>query len=231
MITMIYLFLQILLVCLVVSSRKPALILIDDLFTFHGSYCQEYCDKFGVELISIVNEESFDQLKRQGRPLSRKFRGPSVGYERKWIRSMKIPTKASACVSCSEQGMKLAYRLQKELNLSNHDTKSYVTDKFHIREKVSAAGLPVVSSTSVQNIEAAKEFILKTVKQHSPAKDMKFLLKHVPNTIFSRSNPIQIKGPIQLETHFSEFSRNQSCLIEEYVSGPEYSIDTIVRHL
>jgi hypothetical protein len=231
MITMIYLFLQILLVCLVVSSRKPALILIDDLFTFHGSYCEEYCDKFGVELISIVNEESFDQLKRQGRPLSRKFCGPSVGYERKWIRSMKIPAKTSACISCSEQGMKLAYRLQKELNLSNHDSKSYLTDSFHMHEKLSAVGLPVVSSAHVQNIEAAKEFILKTVNQYSPVKDMRFLLKQIPNTIFSRSNPLLIKSLIDIETHFSEFSHNQCCLIEEYVSGPEYSIDTTVRHL
>jgi hypothetical protein len=231
MMVMIYLFLQILLVCVVVSSRKPALILVDDLFTFYGSYCKEYCDKFGVELISVVDEESFDQFKRQGRPLSRKFRGPSVGYERKWIKAMKIPTKTSACISCSEKGMKLAYRLQKELNLSNYGSKSYLTDKFRMREKLSAGGLPVVSSAPVQNVEAAREFILKTVNQHSPAKDMKVLLKPQANVNFPRSHPILIKSLIDLETHFSDFSHNQSYLIEEYVSGPEYSIDTIVRHL
>jgi hypothetical protein len=208
-----------------ISSSKPSiLVLIDDLLSFHGKHCREYCEKNQIELISLLSSNKADSLIRSGQVISSNIRAPVVGEEQKWLKWNGIDSKHNcASFSCSIDGLNTSLNIRAELNSSDIPSERSYMNRIAMQRKLQAARLPSLQSKLISTWSDGKQII-----QQISTKNRKLLLKK--NGLQGMKQFPQIIGNGKESFLLDDDPSKSSCsfLLEDYIEGPEYRIDAVV---
>lgn len=220
---------------LAANGPAPVLVLVDGFSQYLGEYCKSYCKERGIYVKEVVSPYLCGIFKSQGRSVPEHLRAPELGEEGDWSRLSKLGGSEDIfVVSESESGISTAERLQNSLGLCGNGPMPQLRNKYLQNVRAKVAGLPTVEQTLAKSWETGSAFLTEL---WSRKRDARCIIK--PCRGVASDGVHCCEGLAEAETAFRKLlgkpqyggGTNKAVLIQEYVEGPEYAVDTVVSKL
>lgn len=216
-------------------ASSPVLVLVDGFSHYLGEYCKSYCKEKEIYVKEVVSPYLCGIFKSQGRSVPEHLRAPELGEERDWSDAANLGNSEDIFViSESESGISTAERIQKSLDLCGNGPMPQLRNKFLQNVRAKFVGLPTVKQTLAKSWEAGSTFLEEL---WSTKDDKRCVVK--PCRGVASDGVFCCEGLAEAEAAFRKLlgkpqyggGTNKAVLIQEYVEGPEYAVDTVVRPL
>lgn len=219
-------------------AGNPALILIDGFTDYIGGYAREYCAERKIEIVDAISPYLAATLQQQGRNVPDHLKAPTPGDEVAWIeeRDLNDVNKDELfCISESDSGVSTAERLQVTLGIKGNGLSPHIRNKFQMNQVASEQGIDVVRQKLASSWEDVEEFIRTIGLEDGNEKCI--VIK--PCRGVASDGVYLCRSKTEAETAFKnllgkpryEGGRNEEVVVQEFVDGPEYAVDTVVSKM
>lgn len=215
------------------SPFAPVLIVVDGFSSYLGGYCKNYCEERNIYLKDVVSPYICGVFKGQGRSVPEYLRAPESDTELEWANAMGIVDSANTyAISESESGITTADRIEIALKLNGNKALPQLRDKYLANERSKLAGLDTASQALAATWEEARTFVTDLWAENKGPK--KVVLK--PRRGVASEGVFLCSSVNEAEVAFHAIlgkpqyggGINKAVLIQEYIEGPEYAVDTVV---
>jgi len=212
-------------------ETAPVLILVDVFSPYHGSYLQFKAQEHGIRTISLLGNYLCDYLILQGEEEAEAARIPLQDP----VELLEAVRQAdSVTVHCeSDSGLRDTEYLRQVLGLEGD--KPLVSearrDKFLMHEAIQKAGLASVEQMRCSSLDESMQFTQSLLQKGKrvvikPHRGVASESVHLVTDL----NQVEAAWTTITESSvFGERERHDSVLIQEFLEGPEYAIDTVSR--
>lgn len=212
---------------LCVCTDEPTLVVVDEYRTpGTPSNCDLYCEKRGITIKHIQSPTHGGHYGWS----------PEPDTELEWLSDGTglLNTKKVFALSASDPGLEIASRITEALDLAGSTELPSLRDKSFVNERARLAGLSTVEQLLTSSWKEAEDFI-KRMWNRSRDKKRKNIVLKPRRGVSSR----QVYFCSSLGDAKSAFHKiigqpqygggtNTDVLIQEFVEGPEYAVDTVV---
>lgn len=212
-------------------------ILVDPFTEYLSGHCKEYCAARDIRVVEVVSGFTAGALEAKGVSIPAKFLAPTAGFESSWAEEFAIdvqncPPDVICVVAESDAGVPTAERIAVALNLPGNGISPQLRNKFMTNERARSVGLKVVEQALVSKWDDAHSFVEDLLRK-SPygacvikpyrgvASDGVYLCRTIQEAKFAFES-------LHGQPQFGGGS-NDAVLIQEYVAGTEYAVDTVAR--
>lgn len=205
--------------------KRRTLVLVDGVVDEPAAaFVKKYCSENDISLIKVLSPSLANELSKCGRSLAEHI-VPTHDNVEEWLEQPDLDADAAVCcLSCSEQGLSTVELLSSMLGLDGASAPAeLLSSKFAVSSVVAKRGLPFVQQALHDNTW----------------KEVRMFL----NELWLQSESMQVvvqadrgSGRKWLCSSFAEVeaaaaalrAAGQDVLVQEYVGGQEYIVDTVV---
>jgi glutathione synthase/RimK-type ligase-like ATP-grasp enzyme len=215
------------------ASSPISVLLIDPFSEYLSARIKQDCADRGVNVIELVSPYMSKVLDHQGRTVPEKFQIP-VSSSKLNERCDEWKDSRIECVICeSEAGLPMVGPLQSALGLplSNEMTeKTDLRSKFAVNSICRASGLDTVEQICAHDWGSAKNFAQMLI-----GRGKKCIVKPVIGVstdgvhLCEKVTDVEQAFNRLLGTHRYGGGSNDVVLLQEYLTGEEYAVDTVSR--
>ena len=225
-----------------IGAPARAFILIDPWCSYLSGNCKARADDLGIRVFDAVSPYIAQLMTRQGMDqVPSALLIPDQGSDsiRAWVRQLEQDNDCliERVISESDSGLEAAEAVELALGLEGNGDGRHFRFKHVMNERLCAAGLPTARQSIVQNVEEAEMFldvlwggVGEGCSKHScivkpcrgvGSEDVHLCTSHQA-----------VKGVVSslLGTPRYGGGRNDEVLLQEYLEGAEYAVDTVTRN-
>jgi hypothetical protein len=216
--------------------QKPTLIIVDGFTEYISGYAREYCRKHNIDVIDAVSPYLCEILLQQGRRVPDYLRAPKSGQELTWLEEkelLEIDKEKLCCLSESDSGVSTAERLQVAFGIRGNGQAPQLRNKYLMNSVAKEHGLPIVFQSLVRSIEDIEKFLLQYQELY-PTREIEFVIKPcrgvASDGVYLCHSLNEGKRAFQKLYQQPRYGGgvNDAVVIQEYIDGPEYAVDTVV---
>lgn len=203
--------------------------MVDGSTTPSGLHWKIYCDDRDIE-VKHLTSRFYGGIRGWS---------PEPGTELEWFSegTRIVDRQNTFALSSSEPGLALVSRLTEALGLKGTKDLPLLTDKFFVNERARRAGVKTVEQVLAREWKEADAFISELWSKSTDSESNKIILK--PRRGASSFHVHCCSSLREAEYAFCNIlgkpqfggGTNTDVLIQEFVEGPEYVVDTVVSLL
>lgn len=203
----------------IADASKPTLIVVDSHVHSFGEFVKACCHRYNVNVIDVSSNstEAVDATASDGTLQV----GETVH---------DIDKSCAFCLSMSDDGLKLSEHIQKRLGLVGNRIANILEDDYLVNDKLDQNGLDTAQQQLILSWDDLKDF-LDAINESSTSDKPLCVLK-VPDVLSHGTTTLvchdQNEAKFMLEK-LRSMGINEEILVQEFVDGQEYRVETIVR--
>jgi hypothetical protein len=204
------------------DASKPTLIIVDSHVGSFGEFVKACCHRYDVNVIDVPSSNGEAGFVDATTSNGSKLRVGEITHD--------VDKSCAFCLSMSDNGLKLSEHIQKRLNLVGNRVSNILEDDYLVNDKLDQNGLDAIQQQLVLTWDDLKEF-LDTIN-HSSASDKPLCVMKVPD-VLSHGTTTTVCHDQNEAKYLLEKLRgmgvNEEILVQEFVDGQEYRVETMVR--
>ena len=216
------------------SSSAPTIILLDPFSETLSGYVREYCSEKGFHIIEAVSPYTFGLLRSRRSDFPASLLAPAEGEELQWI-TERLPDDARlvCCISESDAGVPTAERISLALSLPSNGLSEHLRNKYLMNVRLKANGLGAASQYLESSWESMQPLLLADKRISGEGGRFKCVVK--PYRGVASDGVMLCHSLKETERAFKSLlnspryggGRNERVLVQEFLEGEEYAIDTV----
>jgi hypothetical protein len=232
-----------------IRQKTSTLILVDPFTEYISGACKDYCNANDIRVVECVSPYMCAVMSSQGSNVPSSLRAPKKGEDiEEWASENDIQPGESVCVfSESDAGVGTAESIQESLGIAGNGVGMHVRNKYLLNRRLKENGMKVVKQKLATSWDEAEIFLGKLWKS-KPTRDSKresqasqsqgtnaCVIK--PYRGVASDGVYKCESVEEAKTAFEALFQqpqygggiNDAVLIQEYVTGNEYAVDTVSK--